>query len=180
MSGIISTCPNLTEIIVDENVQVSPSTSSIGGEDKWVKTRIVGRMSDSFRQNFMSKMFVSERYIAAADVRASIRLTGDEAYDSWYYGLKVSNQKIVKVQQNHGSNSIEFNHEDYRIYFGEPGEYTFTLTQGNTKFDLNTGYDKVVPVNEADDGVFKCAENPLTKTINVTMDEEGNVDIEEI
>ena len=180
MSQVISHCPALTEIIIDENVEVSPSTSSIGGEDQYLKTTIIGRMSDSFRQNFMTKLLTSDRYIAAADVRASINLTGDEAYDTWYYGLKLSHQKIVKVKKNNRSDSIEFDHEAYRIYFGEPGEYTLTLTQGNKAFDLNTGYDKVVPVNESEDGVFKCPVNPLIKTINITMNEDGSVDMEEV
>ena len=180
MNQIISSCPSLTEIIIDENVQVSSSTYAIGGEDNYIKTKIIGRMSDSFRQNFMSKLLSSGRYIVAADVKASIQLTGDEIYDSWYYGLKLSHQRVVRVQQNHGSDSIEFGHEDYSIYFGEPGEYTLTLTQGNTAFDLNTGYDKVVAVNESEDGVFKCENNPLTKTIRATRDDDGNVDIEEV
>ena len=178
MNQVISCCPNLTEIIVDEYVEVSPSTYAIGGEDQYTKTKIVGRMSDSFRQNFLAKLLKSQRYITALDVKASIKLVGDP-YDSWYYGLKLSNDKLVRVQQNTGSDTVYFDHEGYRLYIGEPGEYTLTLTQGKKAFDINTGYDKVNPVNETEDG-FRCAANPLTKTINVTMDEAGDVEVEEI
>ena len=177
MYSMISHCPNLTEIIVDEAVEAA-SVYTIGGEDGYVKTRIVGKMSDSFRKNFVGKLLAANRYITALDVKASIKLVGDP-YDSWFYGLKMSNDRLVKVQQNTGSDTIYFDHATYRLYIGEPGEYTLTLTQGNKAFDINTGYDKVKPVNETEDG-FRCAANPLTKTINVTMDEAGDVEIEEI
>ena len=177
MYGVISNCPNLTDIIVDEAVEAA-SVYTIGGEDSYVKTRIIGKMSDSFRQNFVGKLLPANRYITAIDVKASINLVG-APYDSWYYGLKMSNDRLVRVQQCSGSDTVYFDHEGYRLYFGEPGEYTLTLTQGNKAFDINTGYDKVKPVNETEDG-FRCAANPLTKTINVTMDEAGNVEVEEI
>ena len=79
MDQTISSCPNLTEIIIDKNVQVSSATSFLGAENDYVKTKAIGRMSDSFKKNAMSKLLIGNRYIAAADVKASINLVGDEA-----------------------------------------------------------------------------------------------------
>ena len=79
MDLIISSCPNLTEIIIDKNVQVSSAISFLGAENDYVKTKVIGRMSDSFKKNAMSKLLIGNRYIAAADVKASINLVGDEA-----------------------------------------------------------------------------------------------------
>lgn len=179
MAQIISTCPNLTEIVTDANVTLSSSTYAIGGEEGYVKTRIVGEASDSFNEYFIGKLQGAQRYLAVINIRAGINLVGDESYDSWHYGVMISNNKRVKIKENQGADSIYFDGVENRLYLYAEGLHTITLTQGDTAFDLYTGYDKVGAVTETEDG-FRCGNNPLTKTINVIRHNDGSIDIEEV
>ena len=75
--------------------------------------------------------------------------------------------------------TIYFSSSTNSLYLYTPGEYTLTMTQGNTVIDSETGSNTVEAVTETEDG-FKCETNPLTKTINVTRNTDGSIDIEEV
>ena len=177
MNQIISTCPNLKEIIVDENVRVSSSTYGIGGEESPVRTKVVGKMSDSFRTYFFNKLQYASRYLTSIDVRASISLVGDDTYDSWDYGVLLSNSTRTKVANNNGADSIYFSGVENGLYIYAPGEITITLTQGTAATLYGT--TRVTAVTETEDG-FRCGNNPITKTINVIRNDDGSISIEEI
>ena len=179
LTGIIESCPVVTEITVDPNLIVSDSTTHIGYVPDATKLKIIGEVSESFYTNIIENLKMSNRYLEAIDVKASINLTGDETYDSWSYGLMLSSEAVVRVQENNGADSIYFSAAPNRLYIYEPGEYTLTLTQGNKAFDINTGYDKVDAVTETEDG-FRCETNPLTKKINVIRNTDGSIVIEEV
>ena len=113
------------------------------------------------------------------DVNTKVALTGEDDYDALSYGLKYSDDERERIQDNAGSDSITFNASAHGLYIYEPGEYTLTLTQGIRITDPDTGSETVQMLTEDDNG-FKCETNPLTKTINVTRNEDGSIQIEEV
>ena len=179
MTGIIEGCTKLSELTTDESLVVSESTGEIGRVEDPVKVKVIGAMSESFAQNFFSKFRDANRYMEAIDVKADIALTGEDDYDALSYGLKYSDDERERIQDNAGSDSITFNAAAHGLYIYEPGEYTLTLTQGIRITDPGTGEETVQMLTEDDNG-FKCQTNPLTKTINVTRNEDGSIQIEEV
>ena len=179
LTGIVESCPSFTEMTVDPDLIVSDVTQDIGYIPDPVKLTIIGETSESFDKNVIGKLKTTNRYLQAIDVKASIELTGDESHDTWSYGLKVSGDNRVKIKEGTGGSTVYFNAVPYRLFLYEPREYTLTLTQGNTVFDFITGFDKVEAVTETEDG-FRCETNPLTKKIEMTRNEDGSIDIEEI
>ncbi|MBQ9359616.1 MAG: BspA family leucine-rich repeat surface protein [Lachnospiraceae bacterium] len=179
MSQMIYRCPNLAELIVDENVNVGSTMFTFCGESSPTKIKIIGRMSSGFESYVYSMLKDGNRYIEALDVRAGVTLVGDEAYDYLSYGLKLSDGRSEKIQDNDGSDSIYFNAYDNGIYIYKPGEYTLTLTQGLRVTDESTGNVTVEGISENDDG-FRCENSTLTKTINVTRNDDGSISIEEV
>ena len=179
MTGIIEGCTKLSELTTDESLVVSGSTEEIGSVEDPIKVKVIGAMSDSFDQNFFSKFRDANRYIEAIAVKADIALTGEDDYDALSYSLKYSDDERERIQDNAGSDSITFNASAHGLYIYEPGEYTLTLTQGIRITDPDTGSETVQMLTEDDNG-FKCETNPLTKTINVTRNEDGSIQIEEV
>lgn len=179
LTGMIEGCTNLSELTTDETLIVSDSTGEIGSVEDPTKVKVIGPMSDSFDQNFFSKFREANRYIEAVDVKADIALTGDTAYDALSYSLKLSGDERERIQDNAGSDCILFDSGIHGLYIYEPGEYTLTMTQGIRVTDPDTGADTVQILTEDDKG-FKCNTNPLTKTVNITRNDDGSVNIEEI
>ena len=179
MTGIIEGCTKLSELTTDESLVVSESTGEIGRVEDPAKVKVIGAMSESFAQNFFSKFRDANRYMEAIDVKADIALTGEDDYDALSYGLNYSDDERERIQDNAGSDSITFNAAAHGLYIYEPGEYTLTLTQGIRITDPGTGEETVQMLTEDDNG-FKCQTNPLTKTINVTRNEDGSIQIEEV
>ena len=178
-TSFLTDCDSLSEIIVDENVDIRTMGFSIGSVDSPIKVKVIGKMSENFRKNVYSQFRNAKFYMTAIDVSAGITLTGDDTYDCLSYGLSFSDDAKERIQDNDGSDTIYFSGEDHSLYIFEPGEYTLTLTQGIRGTDPDTGKETVQTVEETDDG-FSCENSMLTKTISVTRNDDGSVNIEEI
>ena len=178
LSGFIEDCPNLKELKVDDSIAVTDATTGIGYCEEPSKIKIIGNISDSFDSRIMQTLRESNRYLEALDVKASVDLTGDERYDRQSYGLEISGGDRVRILDNDGSGTVYFSSEDHGIYIFEPGEYTLTLTQGIRKTDPLTGAETVEALSEAEG--YKSGGNPLTKTIRVSRNDDGSMDIKEI
>ena len=178
-SAFFSNCDSLSEIIIDENVNINTQGFGIGSVKNPVKVKVVGKMSESFRKNVYSQFRKAKRYMTAIDVSAGITLTGDDTYDCLSYGLTLSDGTSEKIQDNDGSDSIYFDGTDHSLFIYEPGEYTLTLVQGVRGIDPDTGKETVQALEETEDG-FSCGNSIITKTIRVSRNDDGSVIVEEI
>ena len=179
LTGIAEGCTGLTELTVNPDLTVSDSTAGVGYVSTPTKLKVIGELSDSFNAKIMGSLKECNRYLEALGVRAGITLVGNDAYDRLSYCLNISDGSNGRIQDNDGSDSIYFNAYDHGIYIYEPGEYTLTLTQGIKVADTDTGGETVEALAENDDG-FRCGDSTLTKTINVTRNDDGSISIEEI
>ena len=174
MSQMISKCPLLSDLIVDERVKARPPLFGFCSESKPTRTRIIGKMSPAFESYVFSKLKDGKRYIESFDVRAGVSLVGDDTYDRMSYALVVSGLKGIKTLDNDGSDEVYFDSGEHGLFIYQPGEYHLELTQG---FRDEAG--GVVAVGEAEDG-FRCENPVLSMDISVSRNVDGSVIIEAI